>query len=191
MGQYRETVAAKKDEERDEESADEKPSRLVERGQAIRAARRLRGYETQGELAEASGVPQAQISRYESGARDMFMATALRLAQTLNLSVDQLLGMVPLPAPSRDEAEIERDPYPNRRRLRRLPEYAAAPPWVKEIIQGRLRPKGDMTFFEWVDELRVLLAMHARGESLESPCEVAGTKKTDARHGAKAKNPRR
>jgi len=185
-------VAKNKDDELDEEAGDERPSRLVEQGQAIRAARLMRGYATQGELSAASGIPQAQISRYESGARDMYMATALRLAQTLNLSVDQLLGIAPRPAAKREEAEIERDPYPNRRRLRGLPEYALAPAWVKAVIEGRRGSTGDLTFFEWVDELRVFMAMHARGESLEPLRDGAGAptraKKTD---GARAKNRRR
>ncbi len=61
-------------------------------GQRIKAQREKKGW-TQGELARQSGVPQATISRLESGAhRSIQMHGAIRLARALGVSVDYLVG---------------------------------------------------------------------------------------------------
>ena len=49
---------------------------------------------TQSQLCDASGVSQAQLSLYESGQRSPTADTLMKLAKSLNVSVDYLLGLV-------------------------------------------------------------------------------------------------
>ena len=46
---------------------------------------------TQKELAEATGITEATISRYAGGSRLPKIAQAIRIADALNVSIDQLL----------------------------------------------------------------------------------------------------
>jgi transcriptional regulator with XRE-family HTH domain len=52
---------------------------------------------TQAELAEAVGVTQATLSHYETGKRDVSVATLLRIAEALDVSIQDLTGLAPLP----------------------------------------------------------------------------------------------
>jgi repressor LexA len=52
---------------------------------------------TQSQLCDASGVSQAQLSLYESGQRSPTADTLMKLAKSLNVSVDYLLGLVDSP----------------------------------------------------------------------------------------------
>lgn len=49
---------------------------------------------TQNQLCDASGVSQAQLSLYESGQRSPTAETLMKLAKSLSVSVDYLLGLV-------------------------------------------------------------------------------------------------
>ena len=61
----------------------------------LRQLRERKGF-SQNALAKQSGVPQSVIQRLESGVRGMehlSVGVARRLAQTLAVSVDHLIGM--------------------------------------------------------------------------------------------------
>lgn len=91
------------------------------RGDIVARLREAKGY-TQGELAYHSGVDQSQISKIEAGIHtDVYLSTAIRLAEALGVRVDDLtkrgtLEPVPPPTPE-DEAELatyqqlDRDSY--------------------------------------------------------------------------------
>jgi transcriptional regulator with XRE-family HTH domain len=55
----------------------------------MRAIRRRRGL-TQAQLAEAIGVEQPTVQRYENGTRDPSLAQALEIAKVLGVSLDEL-----------------------------------------------------------------------------------------------------
>jgi transcriptional regulator with XRE-family HTH domain len=68
-------------------------------GARLRRIRTMRGL-TQVQLAEQSGLLQHTISQIESGAQKgefMQLATAMRLAWALGVSVDALSGMPDIP----------------------------------------------------------------------------------------------
>jgi len=72
-------------------------------GRSVRWYRRLAGY-TQAELAEASEMSEAAIRAYETGTRTEPRAHSLRrLAQALNVSIEQLLTTEPPTLPNRYE----------------------------------------------------------------------------------------
>ena len=98
----------------------DRPSRLARR---LAAARRRAGL-TQAELAEASGVTDETISRIERGRYEPAVSTFFRLADALDVSLDQL---------ARD-SDRERD------RERPRPRRAAAAP---SPIVRRLRARID------------------------------------------------
>jgi transcriptional regulator with XRE-family HTH domain len=63
-------------------------------------ARRIRRWRqlasmTQAELAEAVGVTQATLSHYETGKRDVSVATLLRIAEVLGVSLQDLTEATP------------------------------------------------------------------------------------------------
>jgi transcriptional regulator with XRE-family HTH domain len=61
-------------------------------GQRIKAQREKKGW-SQHELARQSGIPQATISRLESGdIKDIQTALARRLARALGVGIDHLVG---------------------------------------------------------------------------------------------------
>src|SRR5947208_16201042 len=68
---------------------------LVERGRLLKDLRELRGI-SQNRLAELAGIDQAQVSKYETGARGMTLTTAAIVARVLGVSLDQLAGNEPL-----------------------------------------------------------------------------------------------
>ena len=64
-------------------------------GRRIRTLRKARGL-TQAQLAEATGLPQSQISQIESGARlgsTIQLDAARRLAFALGVSLDAVAGV--------------------------------------------------------------------------------------------------
>lgn len=69
-------------------------------------AREVRGM-TQDELALKVGVSHSSISRYETGERSPTLAIAVKIALTLNTSLDYLLGIDNTTPPPTDEGDIE------------------------------------------------------------------------------------
>lgn len=67
-------------------------------GHALAVARDRRGW-TQKDLAAASGVPLRTIASYEAEGVNAKVKTALVLADTLGVSLDQLVGRAPLYEP--------------------------------------------------------------------------------------------
>lgn len=62
----------------------------------LRAARDLRGM-SQGDLARKSALPPTSIAHFEGGARKPSFDTLRRLATSLNVTTDYLLGRVDAP----------------------------------------------------------------------------------------------
>ena len=139
--------------------AEEDLQHLMERGRRLRELRE-RSQLTQVQLAERCGFDQGQVSNWEAGRKGMTATTAILLAGALNATTEQLLcATAPLKA-ALEEDDLASDPYPNRRRLRHLPEFQAAPREVQEFVRQRTRAHGDQSFFEWIDEFRWLLKLH-------------------------------
>lgn len=65
----------------------------------IRQARQARGF-TQERLADELGVSTGTISQWESGTREPRAVMLCHIADTLDVSTDQLLGRKPLIAES-------------------------------------------------------------------------------------------
>ena len=129
------------------------------RGELLREIR-VRRMLTQEQLEKASGVPQAAISRYENG-QDMFVRYAAKLAKALGVSIDEMVGLAPrVPA---GDGDLASDPYPNRRRLRALPEFKEAPAEVRAFITRHVIPSGDLDFGAWFDRLRFFKQLHEEG----------------------------
>lgn len=61
-------------------------------GKALAEARATAGY-SQAELAQILGISQRTISSYESGQRRIHAALLFKLANMLNLSLDNIAGM--------------------------------------------------------------------------------------------------
>jgi transcriptional regulator with XRE-family HTH domain len=149
---------------------DEKPDRNaaldVERGNRLKHLRKLRGL-SQEALESASGVPQAQLSRYEQGS-DMVTKTAEKIADALGVTVDELIGRAPVPgqleAGGPVDPTVAFDPYPNRRRLRMQPEFREAAKLVQDIIIGTRCREGEPTLIEWVERFLNLERMYKSGE---------------------------
>lgn len=79
-------------------------------GRVVRRLRRQRGW-SQHDLARAAGVRQPLVSRIESGVQeDATFSTVVRLADALEVSVDELADRQPPPT----------DPLAQARRLARL-----------------------------------------------------------------------
>jgi transcriptional regulator with XRE-family HTH domain len=134
---------------------------LPERGRACRVCREARGM-SQSRLGEVTGLGQAQISNYEAGRRGMSVTTAIVIARALAVTTDQLFGLEPPPSSESDDM-LASDPYPNRRRLRKLPEFEQAPDQVRDIIVRMRRPEGDQPYVDWLVELTALVKFHADG----------------------------
>lgn len=64
----------------------------VQISEAMKAARERAGI-SQKELARRSGVAQANISRYEAGSCFPNLVSLLSLAEALDLSVDEFIGL--------------------------------------------------------------------------------------------------
>lgn len=52
---------------------------------------RLRRHISQAGLARAAGIDQASISNYEAGKRDLRVSTMIRIANALNVRIEDLL----------------------------------------------------------------------------------------------------
>ena len=65
----------------------------------IRAIRQKRGY-TQQELADVLRTTKQAISNYELGKREMPYGLLIRLADLLDVTVDELLGREGIPTPT-------------------------------------------------------------------------------------------
>ncbi len=87
-------------------------------GQRITRIRKERGY-TQIELAEKIGLIQFIVSALERDERKLSADMAVRFAQALNVSLDELLG------PAKEKPAKERKK--NRKVLRRLEQIQALP----------------------------------------------------------------
>lgn len=74
----------------------------------LRVLRESRGW-SQRELARRSGVGDAQISRYESGLADPTATSLKALAETLNVSLDYLVGLTDNPRGKLGDDIIEGD----------------------------------------------------------------------------------
>lgn len=70
------------------------------------ATLRLKRGLSQQQLANLSGILQPQLSRIESGAHDIMMSTATRLARALGVPVAEVVNAV---LASRPESDDERD----------------------------------------------------------------------------------
>jgi transcriptional regulator with XRE-family HTH domain len=133
-------------------------------GMALRDLRRRLGL-SQEALERRSGVSQATLSRFEVG-QDIYLSNAVQLADALGVTLDELAGRAPLPAGALrlpDQA-TPKDPYPNRSRLRALPEYKAAPAEVRELIEALPGGGNDLTLFEWIGELQLFSMLHKKGQ---------------------------
>ena len=60
----------------------------------------------QRELADASGVSQAAISRYENGESDLGSTSIAQLCRVLNCSADYIIGLTDDARPYRDLDEL-------------------------------------------------------------------------------------
>lgn len=65
-------------------------------GKRLAIARKSRGFETQTEFANSSGLPVNSIARYEAGTVVPGLDNAYKLASALNVSLDSLTGRAPL-----------------------------------------------------------------------------------------------
>ncbi|MGE3856355.1 MAG: helix-turn-helix transcriptional regulator [Dehalococcoidia bacterium] len=63
-------------------------------GRRLRASRERRGV-SQQRLADLIGITQAALSNYETGKRDLPLATFVRLASALDAPLGDLLGLTP------------------------------------------------------------------------------------------------
>lgn len=77
----------------------------------LRKERRL----TMKELGKAVGVSESTISLYETGKHEPDLETMKRIADVLEVTIDELIG--------RPTPEIEEDSWSLRERLRRDPDY--------------------------------------------------------------------
>jgi transcriptional regulator with XRE-family HTH domain len=75
--------------------SDPKPSEMFK--ERLRAARDLRGW-NQTDLANRAGMPPSSIAHFESGSRKPSFDTLQKLANTLEVTTDYLLGRVDDPA---------------------------------------------------------------------------------------------
>jgi transcriptional regulator with XRE-family HTH domain len=92
-------------------------------GRRLAKVRKDRGF-TQVELADATGVIQTIISDYERGKLRPNPDMLVKLAQTLQVSTDELLGLTP----------ARTTPAPNRRFLRRLKDIDQLPVRDQEAL---------------------------------------------------------
>ncbi len=131
-------------------------------GERLRQYRISRGM-SQDDLAEAARLTQATVSALETGKSGpgIRVETLIALARALKVSIDVVLGVDDIPIPEEDD--VARDAYPNRRRLRLLPEFIALPRDVKRHIVGLEYPQGDIPLFEWIKEVERAVVHHSRG----------------------------
>ena len=65
-------------------------ARRAEVGKRLRELRRARG-RSQADVARAAGITQASLSNYETGKRELPLATVVNLAATLEVAIGELL----------------------------------------------------------------------------------------------------
>jgi transcriptional regulator with XRE-family HTH domain len=133
-------------------------------GKVLREIRR-RLELSQEALERRSGVSQTSLSRFEAG-QDIYLSNAIQLADALGITLDELAGRAPLPAGAMvvPAPPTPKDAYPNRGRLRALPEYETVPAKVRALIEAVPSGGEDLTLFEWIEELRLLSMLHERGQ---------------------------
>jgi len=159
-------------------------------GMALRDLRR-RLELSQEALERLSGVSQATLSRFELG-QDIYLSNAVQLADALGVTLDELAGreQVPAGALKLPDQATSKDPYPNRGRLRALPEYKAAPTEVRELIEALPGGGTDLTLFEWIAELQLFSMLHKKGQ-LESVLRARAAPAKPERARASARGARR
>ena len=91
----------------------------------------------------------------------MRVDTALALARALKVSLDALLGLDDVLLP--EDEDVRKDPFPNRRRFRVMPEFLALPAAVREYLAGVQPRRGDLPLWEWIDEARHAIRLHEQG----------------------------
>src|SRR6516225_7681341 len=87
-------------------SANRTPSDVFQ--ERLKAARELRGW-SQEELGSKTGMPPSSIGHYESGSRKPSFHTLRKLANTLNVTTDYLLGRVDEPGLAESGDPLYRD----------------------------------------------------------------------------------
>lgn len=65
----------------------------------LKALRRQRGFRNQKSLADALSIKQQTISEYEKGGRDPLPPILIKMAETLDTTVDYLVGRTDDPEP--------------------------------------------------------------------------------------------
>jgi transcriptional regulator with XRE-family HTH domain len=93
-------------------------------GQRVERIRKERGF-TQVELAANVGIIQSIVSSVESGRRGLSAEMAVRFAQALGVSIDELLG------PGRRDRKKRK---PSRKVLRRLEQIEVLPAHQQETL---------------------------------------------------------
>jgi transcriptional regulator with XRE-family HTH domain len=78
------------------------------RGDRLRLARQQKGL-SQTDLANAANTSIRQVSRYETESGDLTTETLVRIAETLNVSTDYLLGLSSEPSGQLDSPELNND----------------------------------------------------------------------------------
>lgn len=76
-------------------------------GQRIKAARKKRGF-TQAELAEKLGIPYQSIGQWERNIRNPKLGTLLRIAEALDVPIDELTDGLPVEATKTDLESLQR-----------------------------------------------------------------------------------
>jgi transcriptional regulator with XRE-family HTH domain len=77
-------------------------------GPLVRGLRVTRGW-NQAELARAAGIPQATLSNYENGKRELPLGSAIRLAASLDVTLAELVDVESEAKPDRQGVH-KRDP---------------------------------------------------------------------------------
>ena len=95
-------------------------------GQRLAAARKLRGL-TQGQLAHSLKISQKMIDYYERRAVNIKSDTIRKLADTLEVSVDELMGTKPPAAP-------KAKPGPKSRLMQQFEQVEQLPESDKELV---------------------------------------------------------
>lgn len=65
----------------------------------LKQLRRERGFSNQTKFAQALGISQPTVSSYEKGGRDPLPPILIKMAETLNTTVDYLVGRTDDPEP--------------------------------------------------------------------------------------------
>lgn len=137
--------------------------RLIRRGERIKEIRVKAGHLSGNQAVLALGVVNSgDYSRIEGGKKDMECLLAERLADAFHVSMDVLLGRVPMPE------RIDR--FPARAAVAATKEFSEAPPEVRKYFL-ETDPLGaeEWSVVKWTHELDELVAYFRRGGTLPSP----------------------